>query len=154
MLLAFALIGAGVVGLRAFVRRKSAPTYPKIRTDPGIDPNRPCSGNPPPPAGMAYWGSTVTPAQQLWAVHTLHTYPTGTIVEDLVEGQPIAARVEWHTWTTDAEGNHISGCYKGVSLMRYTAAAAHTGAHMPKEGRSPDQVAGEMLAHALCGGIR
>ena len=168
MLLALALIGGGVLGLRALVRRsegktgalaKSAAGYPKIRTDPGINPNVPCSGNPPPPAGMAYWGSSVTPAQQQWAVRALHTYPTGTIVEDIVDGKPIAARVEWHSWTTDAQGNHISGCYKGVSLLRYTASApaTHTGATTLKElgprtdPPTRDQIAGEMLAHAICG---
>lgn len=157
MLIALALIGGGVLGLRALVRRSEGKTgalakgvagFPKIRIDPGINPDVPCSGNPPPPAGMAYWGASVTPAQQQWAVRTLNTYKTGTIVEDIVEGQPIAARVEWHTWTTGPGGEHVSGCYKGVSLMRYTS-PAHTGATVLRETKSRDHVAGEMLARAL-----
>jgi hypothetical protein len=97
--------------------------YPIVSTDPGIVPGAPlgvgvsrCPTNPPPPAGFTYWPARtpVSSAVSAWASATLRKYPIGTFVQDVVAGQLVAARVEYHTWL-GATGQ--TGCFKGVSLM-------------------------------------
>ena len=135
----FTLVGItlGVLALREVVRRsegkaglfvKALAGYPKVSLDHGVDLNHaigtlPCPANPPPPSGMAYWTGPVSSAQTAWAVENLHAHPIGTIIEDIVDGQPIAARIEWHTLQA-ATGKE--GCFKGLNLLRYLS-AVHAG---------------------------
>jgi hypothetical protein len=127
----FLAVGLGLLGLDLYIRSQgkgvaSGSSYPIVTTDPGIDPSHPlgvlpCPTDPPAPPGLRYWQGPVPPAVGAWAVHALHTYPIGTIIQDLVNGQPVAARIEYHT-LQGATG--LTGCFKGCSLMQATAPVA------------------------------
>ena len=125
-------IGVGLVALdllskatKAKASRTPADAYPILTTDPGIDPTHPlglglsagCPVDPPAPDGLRYWRGPVSANVGAWAVHALHTYPIGTIIQDRVDGQPVAARIEYHT-LQGATG--LTGCFKGCSLMQNT----------------------------------
>jgi len=125
----FLAVGAGLLALDIIARSRSkdkAATggpYPQISVDPGLDPSHPlgvlpCPVDPPPPDGLKNWQGPVSPAVGAWAVHALHTYPIGTIIRDVVNGQPVAARIEYHT-LQGATG--LTGCFKGCSLMQATS---------------------------------
>lgn len=95
--------------------------YPIVTTDPGVDTTHligqlPCPTNPPPPDGFAIWTGSVSPAVSAWSKHVLITYPMGTFVQDIVDGQLVAARVEWHTWRGATGETGI--CIKGVTLFQ------------------------------------
>jgi hypothetical protein len=100
--------------------------YPIVTVDPGVNTAHsvgtlPCPGNPPPPSGWVYWTGAVPPNLAAWAVHVLHTYPIGSIVQDLVDGELAMARVEWHT-ARGATGE-TGLCIHGVNLFRRVGAA-------------------------------
>ncbi len=76
------------------------------------------------PAGYHVWTGRVTPAQQQWA-HKIEvatrSWPDsgyGQIFHNVIDGQHVAARVEKHTWTTNAKGEQIpcSPICHGVTL--------------------------------------
>lgn len=95
--------------------------YPIVTTDPGVDTTHqigqlPCPANPPPPAGFSAWSGPVSSALTNWATHVLNTYPMGTFIQDLVGGQLVAARVEWHTWVGATGQTGV--CIKGVTLFQ------------------------------------
>jgi hypothetical protein len=128
---ALVLIGLGVAAAIEAIRSSGAGSsisasivYPRLTTDPGVDASHaigalPCPTNPPPPPGMVYWTNQAAVTQDIsaWAVQQLNTQPMGTIVEDLVDGTPVAGRIEWHT-VQGATG--LTGCFKGFSLLLYT----------------------------------
>ena len=122
------VLGA-VAGLGLYELIKSAlsasPTslYPIVTVDPRVIPGAPlgvgvspCPSNPAAPDGFAYWPSNkaVSANVSAWASSILNSYPIGTFIVDQVDGQIVAARVEYHT-TIGATGQ--TGCFKGVSLM-------------------------------------
>lgn len=90
--------------------------------DPNVDGSHPlgvgvspCPGNPPLPAGFAYWTGPVSPALTAWAVEVRNSYPIGSFIQDVVDGKNVAARIEYHT-LQGATGR--TGCFKGLSLLR------------------------------------
>lgn len=131
MILEVAVLGS-VAGLALYEALKSlagkerafgAPggQYPIVTTDPGVDTTHtpgalPCPTNPGPPAGFAIWTKHVTPGLSAFATRVLNTYPMGTFVQDIVDGQLAAARVEWHTWRGATGETGI--CIKGVTLFQ------------------------------------
>ncbi len=118
-------VAAGALGLEWLSRQgktgaSAGATYPILTVDPGLDPTHPlgvlpCPTDPLLPAGLRNWQGPVPPAVGAWAVHALHTYPIGTIIEDLVDGQIVAARIEYHT-LQGATGK--TGCFKGCSMLQ------------------------------------
>ena len=99
------------------------PAYPLVYMDERVVQDHaigalPCPANPPPPEGWVYWAGAAGPALTQFAVGVLQHYPMGTVVMDLVGGELIGARVEWHT-VQGATGK--TGCFKGVNLLRRVA---------------------------------
>ena len=96
---------------------------PRVVTDHAIG-VLPCPLNPAPPDGWRYWHGkeSVPAALSALTVKMLHDsqhYPMGAFVQVLHEGEPVAARVEWH----DLQGaTGKKGCFRGVNLMRRTEA--------------------------------
>ncbi len=95
---------------------------PVVATDPRITPSGvalgvglPCPGNPPPPAGWAYWTSPVTAALTAWAVQMRNAYPIGTFIQAWVGGQLVGARIEYHS---EQGATGATGCFKGLNLMQ------------------------------------
>lgn len=83
----------------------------------------PCPNNPPPPVGWVYWRGHVPPAAGKLAVRVEFApaqFPMGSFVQASLEGQLVAARVEWHDFQ-GATGKH--GCFRGTSLFRPKALA-------------------------------
>lgn len=83
----------------------------------------PCPQNPGPPSGWTYWSGPTDASERNLAVHMLHdpaTYPMGSFVEATHGGEPLGARVEWHTLQA-ATGR--AGCFRAVNLMRKEANA-------------------------------
>jgi len=80
-----------------------------------------CPSDPPMPAGYRITQS-VSPAIQRWAYSIVHDPHTtyGDRFEALFNNRPYVARIEHHTWTTDSQGNHVPGCYKGVTVYEPT----------------------------------
>jgi hypothetical protein len=78
---------------------------------------QPCPPAPAPPAGFKYWPNNqpVPAAVSAWASHVLNTYPLGVVVQDVVNGQPVTARTEYHTWV--GKTGETGVCIKGVSLF-------------------------------------
>lgn len=79
----------------------------------------------PMPPGYTPWGnSRVTSAMGAWA-HQLEMQTRageghyGEIFHDIIDGVPVAARVEHHVWTTNSKGERVNcpgdGCH-GVTL--------------------------------------
>lgn len=78
----------------------------------------PCPKNPAPPVGYTYWQGGVSPALQALASKVENTpaeFPMGTFVQTCINGQVVAARVEWHTFQ-GMTGK--TGCFRGTSLFR------------------------------------
>lgn len=78
----------------------------------------PCPRNPPPPVGWVYWKGPVPEALGKLAVKVeFHPadFPMGSFVQALIDGNAVAARVEWHDFQ-GATGKH--GCFRGTSLFR------------------------------------
>lgn len=75
--------------------------------------------NPPPPTGWSYWKERQVPVEAmkltLGMLHDAHEYPMGSFVQTVIEGELVAARVEWHN-IQGATGKR--GCFRGVNLMR------------------------------------
>jgi peptidoglycan hydrolase-like protein with peptidoglycan-binding domain len=96
---------------------------PRVITDhqPGV---LPCPSNPPPPVGWTYTkGGEVTSALGDFAQKVLgdrKAYPMGAFVQARIDGQTVAARVEWHNFQGKS-GRH--GCFIGVNLFRPKAIA-------------------------------
>lgn len=78
----------------------------------------PSPANPVPPGGWTYWKGRVSPALGAFASRILADstkYPMGAFVQAMIEGERVAARVEWH----DLQGaTGRRGCFRGVNLMR------------------------------------
>jgi hypothetical protein len=82
----------------------------------------PCPPNPPPPVGWAYWNHSVRAGLVALATKMLHDgpdYPMGSFVQEWVDGELVAARVEWHDFQ-GASGKQ--GCFRGVNLMQQVVA--------------------------------
>jgi hypothetical protein len=78
----------------------------------------PCPPNPPPPVGWAYWrGSAPVSAVDLAVTiqENSKDFPMGSFVQSRIDGQLVAARVEWHDFQ-GATGLH--GCFRGTNLLR------------------------------------
>jgi len=78
----------------------------------------PCPPNPPPPVGWAYWTGKVPQAAGQLAVDMLNdqeTYPMGTFLQFLLNGELMGIRVEWHPIRMR---DGAVGCFWGVNLMR------------------------------------
>lgn len=101
---------------------------PIAEVDPRIVQNHsiaqlPCPPNPAPPTGWKYWKKSLRPSLVDLATRMLHdnvTYPMGTFVQTWLDGELVAARVEWHD-VQGATGKH--GCFRGVNLMQRDLAA-------------------------------
>jgi hypothetical protein len=136
------LAGMGALALRDALKAKAnggvapepAPgTYPMVSMDSRIVPGTPlglgptfvsgCPHNPPPPTGFDYWPGNVSVSAAIgaWAVHVRNAYPIGTFIEDVVGGELVAARIEYHT-LQGATGK--TGCFKGLNLLRRKMAPA------------------------------
>jgi hypothetical protein len=90
---------------------------PRVVTNhhPGV---LPCPHNPPPPVGWAYWKGPVPSGLAALAVKVedhADEFPMSSFVQALVDGQLVAARVEWHDFQGKT-GRH--GCFRGTSLFR------------------------------------
>jgi peptidoglycan hydrolase-like protein with peptidoglycan-binding domain len=90
---------------------------PRVLTNhqPGV---LPCPKNPPPPLGWVYWQGSVPPHLAALAVKVETTpadYKMGSFVQAVIDGLPLAARVEWHDFQGKT-GAH--GCFRGTSLFR------------------------------------
>jgi hypothetical protein len=94
-----------------------------VTIDPRVDADHsigvlPCPNNPPPPEGWRYWRDRVTPALGAFASKILGDftrYPMGAFIQTEINGQRVAARVEWH----DLQGaTGKRGCFRGVNLMQ------------------------------------
>jgi Domain of unknown function (DUF4157)/D-alanyl-D-alanine carboxypeptidase len=80
-------------------------------------------GNPPPPDGWRYWprGKKIRPRAKQMADEAI-TKPAGTFLQDMVHGELIGVRTEWHSYTVlyDKETKkpyQKDGLYRGGSLM-------------------------------------
>jgi hypothetical protein len=94
-----------------------------VDLDPRVDADHtigvlPCPSNPPPPEGWRYWRDRVTPALGAFASKLLNDsarYPMGSFIQAEIDGELVAARVEWH----DLQGaTGKRGCFRGVNLMQ------------------------------------
>jgi hypothetical protein len=78
----------------------------------------PCPSNPPPPEGWRYWRAHVTQSLGAFATKLLRDpaqYPMGSFIQAEIDGERVAARVEWH----DLQGaTGKRGCFRGVNLMQ------------------------------------
>jgi hypothetical protein len=78
----------------------------------------PCPNNPAPPVGYAYWKGGVSAAVQAFASKVeghAADFPMGSFVQTTLDGNVVAARVEWH----DFQGmTGKTGCFRGTSLFR------------------------------------
>lgn len=80
----------------------------------------PCPSNPAPPVGWAYWTGPVSANLTAFASSMTDnptTYPMGSFVQAVVDGQLVSARVEWHT-SQGATG--ATGCFRGTNLFKQT----------------------------------
>ena len=90
-----------------------------------------CPPFPPPPAGYAAWNASVNgavPANVQAAASALAndmSKPLGFTSTVYSGGVAILLRVEPHTWTTNAAGDVVAGCFHGC------------GAYLPQPGTSP-----------------
>ena len=82
-----------------------------------------CIPNPPPPEGWAYAGaSAVTagvPPVCVAIINDPTTYPMGSFVQQYVDGNLIAVRVEWHNLLG---ASNTSGCFRGSNIFSPTDA--------------------------------
>src|SRR5580692_6632113 len=82
-----------------------------------------CPAFPPPPAGYVPWDVDVNgaiPADLVAHAKTLAfdmTKPLGYSDTVYSGGVPIIVRVDAHTWSTDASGQVIAGCFHGADLF-------------------------------------
>jgi hypothetical protein len=77
----------------------------------------PCPTNPPPPVGWSYWKGRVSSALVAFASSVEFApaeFAMGSFVQSLIDGQLVAARVEWHDFQ-GATGKR--GCFRGTSLF-------------------------------------
>ncbi len=104
----------------------TADSVPHESVDPRVLTEKPTSPkkvwNPPPPVGWQYWpkNKKVTPPGQQLA-EAAKKKPMGTFTQDIVDGQLIAARTEWHDATVkfdaDKKPYTIPGVFHSGSLM-------------------------------------
>lgn len=94
-----------------------------ITLDPRVDASHavgalPSPPNPAPPGGWTYWKGHVPATLGALAAKILadsKKYPMGAFIQVTIEGERVAARVEWH----DLQGaTGKRGCFRGVNLMR------------------------------------
>jgi len=69
--------------------------------------------------GWSYWKEKKIPSKAVQLTVDMlkdsRTYPMGSFVQMVIDGELIAARVEWH----DIQGaTGKRGCFRGVNLMR------------------------------------
>jgi hypothetical protein len=82
----------------------------------------PCPTNPPPPAGTVIWTQAVSHDLEQWAIGILNdptTFPMLSTAYAVVDGQPVVARVEHHTWIGRTGQKGV--CIRGVTLYHPTA---------------------------------
>jgi hypothetical protein len=105
-----------------------------------------CPPFPPPPTGYRVWNEQidgpVPPAavQDAQALAYNMQLPLGYADTIYVNGIPLIVRVDPHTWTTDAQGNVIAGCYHGATVYTPTA---------PGQGVTPPNASGGGGSSAL-----
>ena len=82
----------------------------------------PCPSNPPPPAGTVIWTLPVSKNLENWAIGVLNNptdFPMLSLAYAVVDGQPVVARVEHHTWIGKTGQKGV--CIRGVTLYHPTA---------------------------------
>jgi len=82
----------------------------------------PCPSNPPPPPGTVIWTQPVSHDLEQWAIGILHdptTFPMLSTAYAVVDGQPVVARVEHHTWIGRTGQKGV--CIRGITLYHPTA---------------------------------
>ena len=87
-----------------------ADTYPHESMDPRVLKEKPASPqkvwNPPAPDGWRYWpGNKKIPPRGKQMTDEALKKPMGTFVQDIVDGELIAARTEWHNATVKWDAN-------------------------------------------------
>jgi hypothetical protein len=81
-----------------------------------------CPAFPPPPDGYAAWNTNVNgsvPANVVARAKALANDMSKALgyTETIYSGGvPLLLRVDAHTWSTDASGNPIAGCFHGVDV--------------------------------------
>jgi uncharacterized membrane protein (UPF0127 family) len=84
----------------------------------------------PPVGGGWHPVANVTPPMRAWAVELLHTpstFPIGSQTTRTFDGRTVLAAALHHTWTTDAQGNVITGvCLRGITLFEGGTTAPHS----------------------------
>jgi hypothetical protein len=99
-----------------------------------------CPTFPPPPPGYSTWNVDVNgqvPADVVARAKVLAsdmTKPLGYTETIYSGGVSLILRVDPHTWTTDAKGNYVAGCFHGVSVyipMPETASSSSGGSILP-----------------------
>jgi hypothetical protein len=81
----------------------------------------PCPTNPPPPPGTVIWTLPVSHDLEQWAIGILNdptTFPMLSTAYAVVDGQPVVARVEHHTWI--GRTGQTGVCIRGVTLYHPT----------------------------------
>jgi hypothetical protein len=100
-----------------------------ITIDPRVDAEHvvgvlPSPANPTPPSGWRYWTGHVSPALGAFASKILKDstkYPMGAFIQTSIDGERVAARVEWH----DLQGaTGRRGCFRGINLLRSVSSIA------------------------------
>jgi len=82
----------------------------------------PCPSNPPPPPGTVIWTQPVSHNLEQWAIGILHdpaTFPMLATAYAVVDGHPVVARVEHHTWIGRTGQKGV--CIRGITLYHPTA---------------------------------
>jgi len=86
-----------------------------------------CPPTPPPPDGYRVWDEKIdgTPPSAAVALATQLAFhsnqPYGFMETVCVGGEPLIVRVDPHTWSHDAQGNLITGCFHGATVYRPTS---------------------------------
>ena len=81
----------------------------------------PCPTNPPPPPGTAIWTQPVSKNLESWAIGVLNNprdFPMLAVAYAVVDGVPVVARVEHHTWIGKTGQKGV--CIRGVTLYHPT----------------------------------
>jgi hypothetical protein len=112
----------GLWGLYKLVQSKTPPPYPIV-----IPPSGPwptvtpagalCPPNLAPPPGVVPITAPFPADLSPWGYRQLK-YPKGTTVIDMVDGQLIVGRLEWHYHPPGMQGVTATGCHKGLTAYR------------------------------------
>lgn len=99
-----------------------------------------CPAFPPAPAGYVAWDTSVNgaiPANVLEHAQALAndaTKPLGYTDTVYSGGVPLLVRVDAHTWTTDAQGNVVAGCFHGADVFVPVVQAPASASSTPTMG--------------------